>query len=541
MSAAPALRLRSENQQPLNADGRYVLYWMTAFRRTRSNFALEHAIHRAQEHGRPLLVLEGLRAGYEHASDRLHRFVLDGMADNAARFAKAGVAYLPYVEPARGAGRGLLAALAREAVLVVGDRWPCFFLPRMLAAAAARLPVRLESVDACGILPLQAATQAFPSAYAFRRFLQRTLRPHLEQPPQPDPLARRTAAARRAPLAKAPAAVRARWPAADPALLAGSPALLAALPVRHDVAPVAQRGGAEAGRAALQRFVTERLARYGERNDPASEVTSGLSPYLHFGHVGAHEVLAAVLAQAGFAPERMSGQMNGQREGWWGLPPAVEGFLDQLVTWRELGFNAMVHQPRPTSFEALPAWALRTLSEHARDPRAPCYDLATLEAARTHDPLWNAAQRQLLGEGRIHNYLRMLWGKKVLEWSRAPEEALTSLIVLNDRHAVDGRDPNSYNGILWTLGRFDRPWGPERPIFGLVRYMSSDNTRRKLHVDAYLARYGGPASEAPQGLLFGREPGRKARVAGARGAGRTRGGRARRPGSGADSGAESGG
>ncbi len=151
-------------------------------------------------------------------------------------------------------------------------------------------------------------------------------------------------------------------------------------------------------------------------------------------------------------------------------------------------------------YESLPDWAQATLAKHAGDPRKFVYSLAELAAARTHDPLWNAAQRQLLADGRMHNYLRMLWGKKILEWSPSPRAALSQMIELNDKYALDGRDPNSYSGIFWTLGRYDRPWGPERPIFGTVRYMSSDNTARKLDVKGYLARHG--ASDTQEPLLF---------------------------------------
>jgi deoxyribodipyrimidine photo-lyase len=151
----------------------------------------------------------------------------------------------------------------------------------------------------------------------------------------------------------------------------------------------------------------------------------------------------------------------------------------------------------------LPGWALATLERHAGDPRPILYDLPTLAAGRTHDALWNAAQAQLLREGRIHNYLRMLWGKKILEWSSTPRQALDALVELNNRYALDGRDPNSYSGIFWTLGRFDRPWPPERPIFGTVRYMTSDSARRKLDLGSYLARYSDAASGQPtQAQLF---------------------------------------
>jgi deoxyribodipyrimidine photo-lyase len=172
------------------------------------------------------------------------------------------------------------------------------------------------------------------------------------------------------------------------------------------------------------------------------------------------------------------------------MSPSAEALLDQVVTWRELGFNMSSRREDCDRFESLPDWARATLSKHAADPRPHIYTLGEFEAGRTHDPLWNAAQVQLVREGRIHNSLRMLWGKKVLEWTASPQEALAVMIELNNKYAVDGRDPNSYSGIFWVLGRYDRPWGPERPIFGTVRYMSSLSALRKLRVRRYLAEHG---------------------------------------------------
>jgi deoxyribodipyrimidine photo-lyase len=167
----------------------------------------------------------------------------------------------------------------------------------------------------------------------------------------------------------------------------------------------------------------------------------------------------------------------------------AEAFLDQLVTWRELGFNFAGKRDDARTYEALPPWALATLARHAADPRPRLYAFDELARAETHDALWNAAQRQLAREGRIHNYLRMLWGKKIVEWSPSPRVALDVMLELNDRWALDGRDPNSASGIMWCLGRYDRPWGPERAVFGTVRYMSSANTAHKVRVKEYLARY----------------------------------------------------
>lgn len=477
-----AERLRIAQDAPVNPAGAYVLYWMAAARRTTWNLALERAVAWARELGKPLLVFEGLRAGYPHASARLHRFVIDGMRDNAARCAAAGVGYFPWVEPRDGDGKGLLAAIAAEACVVVVDETPVFFLPHAIAAFAARCPVRLEAVDGVGVLPLAVSESPFPTALAFRRHAQRHWPTWLQRFPRPDPLA----GAGLPPFGGLD--LGGRWAPASARVLAGD---FAGLDVPSSPAPVAQRGGPVAGAERLAAFVRERLPAYGERNDPSRTATSGLSPYLHFGHVGAHQVLAAVLAAGGWTPERLPGRATGSRAGWWGLDAASEGFLDELLVWRELGQVAAHREPGTYDrYEGLPAWARTTLERHSDDPRPWRYDRDALERSATHDPIWNAAQRQLVRDGTIHNYLRMLWGKNILAWSDAPADALATMFALNDAYALDGRDPNSASGITWVLGRYDRPWGPERPIFGTVRYMTSANTARKFDLKAYLARYG---------------------------------------------------
>lgn len=483
----PRDRIKLLNAHPPRPDGEFVLHWMIAARRTGWSFALERAAELAERFGRPLVVLEALRCDYRWASDRLHRFVLEGMAENARRFAGRALLYHPYVEAAPGEGKGLVAALAERACAVVADEFPTFFLPRMIGVAARRSPVAFELVDGNGLLPVAAAEQVFPSAYAFRRFLQRHLRPHLARFPEPDPTAR-LALPR---LAELPGGLAARWPAAAPALLAGERAALATLPLDHAVTPTDVAGGAAAAERTLATFLERRLARYAaERNVPDLEVTSGLSPYLHFGHLSVHEVFTRLMTRLGWSVEDLATSATGQREGWWGVEPNAEAFLDELVTWREVGYNFCSRREDYDRYESLPDWARETLGRHSGDPREPLYGLAELEAAATHDPLWNAAQRQLVREGRIHNYLRMLWGKKVLEWSESPHEAVETLVHLNNKYALDGRNPNSYSGIFWCLGRYDRPWGPERPVFGTVRYMSSANTARKVAVKEYLRRYG---------------------------------------------------
>lgn len=484
-SHVPGIRVREANGAPARPRGAYVLYWMTAARRLDHNFGLQRAVEWSRHLGRPLVILEALRVDYPWASDRLHRFALDGMAEHARRLEGARVTYHPYVEPKRDAGSGFLEALAGEAAVVVTDEYPAFFLPRMVEAAARKLPVRLEAVDSCGLLPLRAAGRAYGTARAFRRFLQEELPGHLLEAPAPHPLAGD-------PLprpASLPEAVASRWPGAGPELLSGREGL-SDLPVDHDVEPVSYRGGTREAVGRLERFLEEDLERYPhERNDPDADVSSGLSPWLHWGHVSSHRVFRALAEREGWSPARLGAGADGRREGWWGMSPAAEAFLDELVTWRELGFNGCAFLEGYDRYESLPEWARKTLEAHRNDPRPRLYGYEELRAARTHDELWNAAQRQLRGEGRIHGYLRMLWGKRILAWTPGPRRALEIMLDLNNRYAVDGRDPNSYSGIFWILGRYDRGW-PEREVFGKVRCMTSASTRRKHSVGAYLERFG---------------------------------------------------
>jgi deoxyribodipyrimidine photo-lyase len=488
VAAVPIIRIRDCNDAPVRKGGRYILYWMIASRRLAYNFALDRAVEYVRELQKPLVIFEALRCGYPWASERMHKFVLEGMADNAGVCRTHGVRYYPYVEARAGAGSGLLSALGAEACVVVTDEYPCFFLPSMVRAAAKKLFVRLESVDSNGLLPLHATERAFSTAYAFRRFLQNTLPAHLAEFPSAAPLQRVKASQ---PPFCIPNAVTSRWPVASAALLSGESAAIASLPIDHRVGPVSVSGGHANARARMKEFLNKRLPDYSEwHNEPDRDGASELSFYLHFGHIAVHEIFAELARREKWKPEKLALRANGRRAGWWNMNASAETFLDELITWREAGYNFCAHREDYARFESLPEWAQKTLQKHARDERAYLYSLEQFESAATHDVLWNAAQRQLVREGRIHSYLRMLWGKKILEWSASPRDAVATLIHLNNKYALDGRDANSYSGIFWCLGRYDRPWGPERPIFGTIRYMSSQNTVRKVSVKKYLQKYG---------------------------------------------------
>lgn len=231
-------------------------------------------------------------------------------------------------------------------------------------------------------------------------------------------------------------------------------------------------GGTTAGVASMRTFIRERLDDYdAARNHPELDGTSRLSPYLHFGHLGPHTIALAVAESTASKKSR-------------------DAFLEQLIVRRELAINFVRFNPHYLHLQSCEPWAMRTLGEHSRDPRKFVYSSRVMEQAETHDPLWNAAQRQMVESGWMHNYLRMYWAKKILEWSESPDAAYEAAVAMNDRYELDGRDPNGYAGIGWAIGgKHDRAWGPERPVYGKIRYMSYESTRRKFDSRAYLARW----------------------------------------------------
>ncbi|HEX9189466.1 MAG TPA: deoxyribodipyrimidine photolyase [Vicinamibacteria bacterium] len=475
-------RLRRLNEARIASGGVYVLYWAQAYRRLERNHALDYALRCAEELGKPLVVYEGLRIDYPWASQRLHRFVLEGMAANAARAAERGLNYWPFVERQKGEGRGLLRRLSERAALVVTDDYPCFIAPPQAEALARKVEVPVFAVDSNSLVPLSLLGPAVSAAAHLRPRIHKAIaEAWLHRAAAKPRLSGATTRRVKAPFDT--------WSAKDVASFASALSLDPSVP-----AVPGTPGGTPAARARLREFVKKRLRGYAEeRSEPRSPEeghASGLSPYLHFGHLSIEEVVETVLATTGkWTPEELRLHNRGKREGFFADDADVNSFLDEALTWRDVGFQWHWSRRRDAaSLEtALPAWALATLGAHASDPRPWLYTAEELESGATHDPLWNAAQRELVATGTIHNYLRMLWGKKVLEWSRSPAEAYRTLEHLNNKYALDGRDPNSYTGILWCFGLFDRPWPPERKVFGQVRYMSSDNTARKFDLKPYYA------------------------------------------------------
>lgn len=484
--AISVVRHSHANSHAVRPDGDYVLYWMIAFRRPTYNFALQHAVDRAKQFGKPLLIFEPLRARYQWASDRIHRFVIEGMRSNADAFANRPVTYFPYVEPKPGVGTPLLHQLAKSACTVVSDEYPCFFLPTMIAAVKDRIPARLELVDSNGLIPLRQPDRTFTVAHSYRRWMQKHILDALCELPAANPLAR----IKLPTLEGVPTRITNRWPVADLKQLLSANGL-DSIPIDHSVRPSdTVSGGAKEASRRLRSFMNRSLAAYDEdRNHPDNQATTGLSPHLHFGHISAHELVLKVLDHEDWTPN-MASAPNGKNHGFWNVSESAEALLDQVLTWREMGFNLAFREPHNyDKYESLPEWARRTLEEHSSDERPAHYTLQQFEQSQTHDELWNAAQRELVQTGVMHNYMRMLWGKKILHWTESPRQALSIMIELNNKYGLDGRDPNSYSGIFWVLGRYDRAWGPKRPVFGSVRYMTSDSARKKLRLKHYLARF----------------------------------------------------
>lgn len=440
---------------PGRSAGGPVLYWMHREHRAHDNWALIHARDSADAAGVPFAVVWCLAPSFLDAAWRQFHFLVSGMRETAQTLRAHGIPFFllhgdPPVEVPR-----LAAALG--AGLVVTDFDTLRLKREWLTRARAALTCPLHEVDGRNVVPCRMASDK-------REYAARTLRPKIHRllSEYLDPFP---------PLAPASAPWRAPVPEAmtSPdwgALLAAHPADLSVRPLTGEKAPVPGEAG---GRAVLERFMCDGITRYERRNDPNAEGVSGLSPYLHFGMTSAQRVVLEVTRQnPGSAEARAS-------------------FLEELVVRRELADNYCLHTPDYDAVAAFPAWARATLDKHRADPRPYLYDEPTLEAARTADPLWNAAQTQLVRSGTIHGYLRMYWAKQLLLWTPTPEEAMRIAVRQNDRWALDGRDSNGYTGIAWSMGGVhDRPWG-ERPVQGTLRSMTYNGARSKFDVAAYIA------------------------------------------------------
>jgi deoxyribodipyrimidine photo-lyase len=430
------------------AGGRYVLYWMQRAQRANFNHALEHAVDRANRLALPVVVGFGLMDDYPEANERHYAFMLEGLSEVAQSLRERGIAFvLRHGHPA-----ATMSALAEDAALLVCDRgylrhekaW------RESVAAAVRCPVVEIETDV--VVPVESASAKAESA-------ARTLRPkigrlldeylHPLEPAVP------------------------RHPSPELCLasdldIRDVDGTLRRLRLDRSVGRVcAFRGGAAEAKRRLDAFIAEHLVGYVEnRGEPAAGATSMMSPYLHFGQISPLDIALRIRAL--------------------GVGDA-HVYLEELIVRRELAVNFVNFTPAYDSFASLPSWARKTLAAHARDERPVRHDAATLEAMATGDVYWNAATKEMVTTGYMHNHMRMYWGKKILEWSARPEDGYATALALNNKYLLDGRDANSFAGIGWVFGLHDRPWF-DRPIFGTVRYMNARGLERKFDIAAYVAK-----------------------------------------------------
>jgi len=438
--------------QPLNknqlAKGDLVLYWMQASQRTENNHALEFAIEQANELKLPVIVYFGLTDAFPEANERHYYFMLEGLKVVQKALADKGIGMV--IE--RSSPEIGTVKYAKRASLVVCDRGYLKIQKKWRQYVSEQIECPLIQIETDVIVPVEvASTKEEYSAATLRRKIHRVLPQYLVSLEEQIPIIDST---------------RYEFDSQD---ISDPPKLLDKLSIDRSVRPsLLYHGGTDKAQIRLREFILKKLAKYQElRNDPNEDRLSGLSPYLHFGQISPLHIALEV------------GRVGGTNS---------DAFLEELIIRRELSMNFVNYNPGYDSFKGLPDWVKRTLSDHSNDARKYLYTRKELEQAQTHDSYWNAAQKEMLTTGKMHGYMRMYWGKKILEWAATPQEAYEIALYLNNKYELDGRDPNGFAGIAWCFGKHDRPWG-RRPIFGNVRYMSTDGLKRKFDADKYSQKY----------------------------------------------------
>jgi deoxyribodipyrimidine photo-lyase len=439
--------------------GRYVLYWMQQSQRSEYNDALNVAIREANRLALPLLVVFGLTDAYPEANRRHFQFMLEGLQEVKDALRRRGIGMVVRL----GSPPEVALNLGHDAALIVCDMGYTRYQREWREKVGREADCRVLQVESDAVVPV--ALVSDKAEYAAR-----TIRPRITRHQD-----------RFLVLPRSPG-LKQRDP--DPGIpglpLDDIERVLRRLDIDHGVPAVDAffKGGTREAKKRLRRFVENGLARYdAHRNQPQTDDISHMSPYLHFGQISPVYVALKVReAEEGQGADRAA-------------------YLEELIVRRELALNFVWYTPDYDRYAALPEWARKTLAEHAEDPRSRCYDRETLEAAETHDPYWNAAMQEMRATGFMHNYMRMYWGKKILQWSATPEEAFVTALYLNNKYFLDGRDPNSYAGVAWVFGRHDRAW-PERPIFGKIRYMAASGLERKCDIQGYVDKVGARVQEA---------------------------------------------
>jgi deoxyribodipyrimidine photo-lyase len=444
-----------------NPDGTCVVYWMQRSQRGLDNPALDVAVSAANLLKLPVVAFFAPVPFYPNANLRAYTFLAQGIRDIADDLAARGIGFALRRYPEHS-----LIRFCEEVkpALVLGDENPLREPNHWRELATQRLKVPLWTVDSDVVVPSKLLEKAQYAAYVIRPRLKKMMPEFL--------------------VACANPKAQVKWsPKKAVRSLPADFNILEGWPLDRSVAPVSSfRGGSKEARRLLRVFVERKLKGYAQRRSkPEIDATTRLSPYLHFGHISPLTIMLAV--QQADAPQ-----------------VDKESLFNEMIVWRELAINMCWFNPHYDSIEIAESWAHQTLMEHAKDPRPALYEERQLENAETYDELWNAAQRQMVTHGWMHNYMRMYWAKKILEWTPSPAVAHSIAVRLNDKYFLDGRDPNGYAGVAWAiLGKFDRPWF-ERTIFGKIRYMAGASTGKKFDSKKYIEQNGG---ETLQESLFG--------------------------------------
>jgi len=442
-------RVQNLNDAAVDGQRQFVLYWMQQSQREAHNPALEYAIERANDLGKPVLCAFGVDASYPDANLRHFAFMLDGLAETTAALADRGIKLVGRF----GSPPEVIAELAGDAALVVCDRGYLRHQRSWRKDLAGSCRAAVVQVEGDVVVPVEVVSDK-------QEWAARTIRGKINRHRDDfvRPLKRKQPGKSSLPL-RVTGDADFRKPAS----------VLAGLDIDRSV-PESERfpAGTEAAQAALTRFLRHDLDGYADaRNDPAKPQASRLSPYLHFGQISPVEIAVKVQRAAS------------------GSDDDKEAFLEELIVRRELAMNFVTFCKDYDTYACLPDWALRTLDEHRDDTRPEQYTRQQLEDAETHDAYWNAAMQEMRKTGYMHNYMRMYWGKKIIEWSNTPEYAFATTLYLNNKYFLDGRDPNSYTGVAWLFGLHDRAWA-ERDVFGKVRYMNASGLESKFDIDAYV-------------------------------------------------------
>ncbi len=451
VAAGLANRVHILNNKPVRPTGQYVLYWMQQSQRTVCNHALEGAVRKANELKLPVVVVFGLMDNYPEATERHYSFMLEGLRDVRATLEELGIKFVVlHATPVEAALR-----LAGDAAVMVADRGYLRHLRAWRDEVADKATCRVVEIETDVVVPVEVATDKSEIG-------ARTLRPRIHRQWDSYIVPLRETKPKQSSLHLK---IKSDWDVSKPEKI------LAEIGCIRGVKPTAHfTGGQVAAEGLLKAFITAKLAGYGEgRNEPAGDQSSRLSPYLQYGHISPLTMVLA--ARAANVPDADR-----------------DVFIEELVVRRELAHNFCWFNPKYDSFECLQNWAKQSLVKHTADNRPVLYTRDQLEKAATHDPYWNAAQLEMVKTGFMHNYMRMYWGKKILEWSATPQEAYATTLYFNNRYFLDGLNANSYGNVAWIYGQHDRPWGPERPIFGLIRYMNAAGLERKFEIDDYVKK-----------------------------------------------------